>query len=238
MKRLNFKMVKDGTRTIIVLDGTDSDTDRALFRLLSQVCGLAPETSGNAETNSPAAESSSPSDTGDGEDMPDYLKDPETGSVQGLGEVPTSKDDIPSAEELSKMDSYDEIMKRGKTISGGPYKGMTATQVLERDRDAGLAALFIYARALPACEEREDISRQCRQFMFDLPNTRHLYPTRDDKVSFLTNASKLMQVETFINGYEDFRTFCDYASDDEVENVFVIATKALQERSTQNSVVK
>lgn len=236
MKRLDFKMVKDGMRTIIVLDGADSDTDRALFRLLSQLCGLEPGTPGETRTDGEAPQTAAAENGSD--DAPDYLKEPEIDSVQGLGQVSTPKGNIPSAEEISKMDSYEEIIKRGKTISGGSYKGMTAAQVLERDRDAGLATLFIYARSLPACEERDDISKQCRQFMFDLPNMRHLYPTRDDKVSFLTNVAKLMKVEALINGYEDFRTFCDYASDDEVENVFIVATKALQERSTQNSVVK
>ena len=56
MKRMDFKMVKDGSRTIIVLDGADSETDAALYRILCAACGIeAPiGAAEQAATKSPA----------------------------------------------------------------------------------------------------------------------------------------------------------------------------------------
>ncbi len=217
MKRMDFKMVKDGSRTIIVLDGADSETDAALYRILCAACGI--EAPIGAAEQAVTAES-----------LP-------TTRVEGLSPAPEA-DKIPSADAINQMDSYADILRRGTTISSGAYKGMTAQQVLNKDKEAGMATLFTYARQLPSGAERDAISKACKQFMFDLPNMRHLYPTRDDKLSFLTHVSKMMNIDALVNGYKDLRDFESYASDDEVNNVFVIATKALQERSTQNSAVQ
>ena len=120
MKRMDFKMVKDGSRTIIVLDGADSETDAALYRILCAACGI--------EAPIGAAEQAATA-----ESLP-------TTRVEGLSPAPEA-DKIPSADAINQMDSYADILRRGTTISSGAYKGMTAQQVLNKDKEAGMATL-------------------------------------------------------------------------------------------------
>lgn len=206
MERVSFKMVKDGNRTVIVIEGAAAERDAAVFQILQAYCGFA--------TPDPS---------------------PIIPVVEQLEPVvPAQADDIPSDKEIGKMTSYADIYARGNTITGGAYKGKTAAQALASDKSKALAALFIYARELVPSKEKEDIVRSCKQFMHDLPMTVNQYPKREDKVEFLQNVSSLMHISTFVNGYQDFGSFCKFATDEEINACFLQAIKTLQDRAIKN----
>lgn len=215
-ERLNIKMVKDNNRTVIVVDGPTIERDQAVFQILSTYYGLTPQ---------PAAEDKESSDV-----IP---------AVKGLSDISEPESTIPNDEEISKMTSYEKLYRAGELISGGQYHGLTAMQALERDKEVALVTLFSYAKSLPDSAEKKEIVKCCRQFMYDLPAIRNTYSSRDHKLSFLSNIAKMTPITTFINGYQDFPDFKQYAQDSEVETVFVAVTKALQDRSLRhNSVIQ
>jgi len=206
MERVSFKMVKDGNRTVIVIEGAAAERDAAAFQVLQSYCGLG--------TPSPS---------------------PTIPVVEQLEPVaPTPTDTIPSNEEIEKMTQYADIYARDNTITGGPYQGKTARQALASDKSKALAVLYTYVRKLAPSKEREDIIRSCKQFMRDLPMTISQYPKRENKVEFLQNVSTLMHISTFVNGYQDFGSFCQFATDEEIETCFLQTIKTLQDRADKN----
>lgn len=206
MERISFKMVKDGNRTVVVIEGAAAERDAATFQILQAYCGL--------ETPNPS---------------------PAIPVVEQLEPVePVQAEEIPADDEIGKMTPFADIYARGNTITNGPYQGKTAAQALASDKSKALAALFVYVRKLAPSEEREDIIRSCKQFMHDLPMTINQYPNREDKVDFLQNVSSLMHISTFVNGYQDFGSFCQFATDAEIEACFLQTVKTLQDRAVKN----
>lgn len=203
MNRIDFKMVKDGNRTVIVIDGATAERDAAALQLLQLYAGLEP-----AEQSDTIAQ------------------------VEHLEPVPR-QDDIPDEKTVATLPSFADIAKCGKLISNGTYKDMTAAQALNVDKSKALAELFAYARGIPQSAEKDDIVASCKQWMYDLPAMRSEYPNRKSRVEFLVNIAPMMAVGAFCTayGYPDFKSFCDYATDLEVNNVFINVTNALQQRS-------
>lgn len=203
MNRIDFKMVKDGNRTVIVIDGATAERDATALQLLQLYAGLE-----SAEQSDAIAQ------------------------VEHLEPVP-QQNDIPDEKTVEALPSFADIAKRGKCISSGTYKNMTAAQALKLDKSKALAALFLYAREIPQSAEKDDIVASCKQWMYDLPAMRSEYSDRKSRVEFLVNIAPMMAVNAFCTayGYPDFKSFCDYATDLEVNNVFINVTNTLQQRS-------
>lgn len=213
-ERITTKMVKDGDRTVIVVEGAEAERDKAVFRILSTYYGL---------------ENAMPQEDSEPQEIP---------TVKGVEAPPKLDVELPSDTDFAKMTNYTpELFNRGGVISDGKYKGKTVTAVLERDKEIALAELFSYARELPKCDEKNEIVKQCKQFMYNLPNLRSLYPNRADKAAFLATVSKIMTLAPFVTGYADLTNFCDFAQDDEIERVFDTVLKALQDRALRNNTV-
>lgn len=213
-ERITTKMVKDDDRTVIVIEGADAERDKAVFRILSTYYGL---------------ENAAPQNSEEPQEIP---------TVKGLEAPPQLDVELPSDTDFAKMTNYTpELFNRGEVISGGKYKGETAAGVLERDKEIALVELFTYARKIPNGNEKGEIVRQCKQFMYNLPDLRSFYSGRARKIQFLNTISKIMTLNPFVTGYPDFRNFCNFATDSEIDQAFTAVTKSLQDRALRNNTV-
>lgn len=213
MQRVNFKMVKDGNRTVIQIIGPSPQSDELALRILKAYCGYEDSDAANRESLS--------------EDVVEHTCHLEAPAFE--------QDETLDEETIDALPDYQEIANEtSNRISSGAYIGMTATEALQRDKGKALGALFVYAKNIPDSFEKQDIIKSCRYFMSCLPMTREEYPTRDDKVDFIQDVAKMMQIAPFINGYTDLTSFCNYASDAEVEATFIAVTQTLQDRSLKS----
>lgn len=201
-ERINIKMVKDASRTVIVIEGPSEERDLVAYHLVQNYLGF---------------------DTKD--EVSPIPK------VEGIAPPPKSGD-MPSQEEINTMTDIRKLNRRGVIISSGPYAGKTAVEALALDKSSALGKLFTYARNLPNDSlERSEISKTCKQWMYNAPSLENEYTTRSSKLAFINDARAIGSLETYFNGYKDFESFSQYASDEEVNVTFGFILKHLQDRS-------
>lgn len=208
MTRFGFNMVKDGDRTVIVLNGTTPEKDELIWKILNAYCEL--ESPGKSDT------------------VPDAPTDKPIPVVSDMEPVESDVEDVPDSNALP---SYETLREAGKEISSGPYKGMTAQQALAQDKSKALAELFKYSYYLPTSEERSEIVLSCKQFMDNLPNMAGYYNTRERIADFAKDMSVMMKIGPFIAGYPDLDSFIASATDEEMSNLFLAIAKTMQDRS-------
>lgn len=212
------KMLKDGNRTIIIIEGSDEERDDLAWKILRTYFGFLDEPIDDASM-SDSAETSEP------QPIPGLLE------VQGLEPVQETPLKVPTDEELNNMEDYRLSRQRNHhLVPFGPYKGQTPIEALHKDREAALVAFFNMAAQMQDCPEKEEIIRSCKQFMSTMASLIPDYPDRESKVKCLSMLSKMGGLGQIINGYQSIADFCNYASDSEVETAFIQTMYSFQER--------
>lgn len=232
MEKIQTQMLKDGKRTVIIINGAGKEQDELAYRIISAYYGTSTEVPTVA---APVPDTTvKQSDVQKTEpDLPWESKaDPAVyAKVKDLEPAQEPVLSIPSEEELKQMEDYSIARSRNQfLISAGEYKGITALDALHRDDEVALVKLHKYATELRDCGERDEIITTCKQYMVSLPDLTQRFLTRQRKCEFIKTISKMASVIPFINGYMDMDAFISYAADAEVDTALVNLSMALADR--------
>lgn len=233
METVNVKMLKEGKRTIIIVEGADEVRDEVAYRILSTYYGLErgiPLLPDTDDVPGSAAPTEAPEN---GEDPP-AARTPMPGlmNVKGLTPAPEEPVEAPDEAAINQMENYASARQRNHhLVPYGPYNGMTPVGALMRDRENALVVFFYMAKEMNDSAEKDEIVRACKQYMGNLPNTIKDYPDRESKLNCIVTLSKLGSLAACINGYQSLKDFCDNAADSEVDNVFKLVLYSFQDRA-------
>lgn len=228
---VDVKMLKDGKRTVIVIDGADAKSDEIAWALLQNYFGFlddSSEQSGHAEQEM----ASSLTEANDSPQQEAPIPVPPFLMVQGLEPLPEESIKAPSQEELDGMEDYRLARQRNRyLISSGKYAGMTPIEALHKDNENALIEFFNMTRHMKkGSPEREEIISSCKQYLLNIGSRADLYPDRQSRVNFLLTFDKMGGLKAIINGFSSVADFCNYASDEEINIAFRQTLYALQER--------
>jgi len=250
METLNIKMLKDNGRTVIYIEGADRERDEAAYAIVqSYMSGMLKSVAEPVVSKVPAEspkqdikdeEEPVPNSPDDEPPEPENKPDVQDGiqEVEGLAPASSVKEEMPSAENLLKMEDYVIARRHGaKEVSTGKYAGKTPEDALKEDNELALVELFAVAQNMKSRnEEFHSIVNACKQYMAILPyESEKLYPTPERKIAFIKNISSIVPIKTFINGYADLDTFCTAAGYEEINAAFINIVSSLEQRGTQSA---
>jgi len=238
-----MQMLKDGNRTIIVIDGPSEEQDAAIHAMMQHLCKMFAPNPCPPPTVAKQSSSVQTAPAPPKEKMPDVVKkESEMPSVPKAEEkvlvveglepaVPLS---APSSEDLARAVPYSPMQEiSSERMTGGPYVGLTPSEVLHEIEEAALHPLNAYATSLPEnSRERACIVRYCKQWLSCVDVSR--YYGRDRLVAFLKNVARFTSLAVFINGYASVAAFVANATDDEIRNAAEAVASALRERGATN----
>ena len=239
----SVKMLKDGNRTVIVIEGANEEQDELAYEIIQKLYATKFKKQTQEQPAILPFEEKSESPVVDAvpeEVLPEEAKTeeapvleseeslaPPIRQVEGL--EPPAAEAAPTTEELDSMIPYEIARRRtAEIMSGGPYSGMTATEALHRYEEAALAPLNSYAKTLPNGKEKEIIIKVCKTFMMNIDPSRFI--GRDRKAAFLRNIAKMTTVAPFIGGYQSVDSFVRNVSDAEMESCINDLASALRDR--------
>ena len=202
----NIRLLQDGGRTIIVIDGQDIAITEAVNAFVSMFLTGQLNHEGHASMRN---------------------------EVPGLEPV-VEEYALPTSTELDRMEAIAsgnavEPMK----MSGGEYTGYTPVDALNRDGIKALAALFLYAKNLPKGEEKDAVSTACKTYLagnFAVEVIR--YCTREEKIWFIDTAEPITPLSSLSHGLGlmDWGTFKSVASDSNIDQLFDLVVASMQKR--------
>ena len=228
---VDVKMLKDGKRTVIVIDGADAKSDEIAWALLQNYFGflddgsdLPEHTEQNTAPNSTGAEDSAQQEA--------PIPTPPFLMVQGLEPLPEEPIKAPTQKELDGMEDYRLARQRNRyLVPSGKYAGMTPIEALHKDNENALIEFFnMTLHMKKGSPEREEIISSCKQYLLNIGSRADLYPDRQSRVNFLLAFDKMGGLKAIVNGFSSVADFCNYASDEEVNIAFRQTLYALQER--------
>lgn len=246
MQKLSIQMLKDNGRTVIILEGSSRERDEMAYKIVSAY--LAPEENQGKNEEFASVQSNAVENTPPKKELDNVVplktafqtknaleKPSEIPEVRGL--KPIKHKDEPF-EISDKAESYQAYRRRGtQIISIGRFKGLTPVEALTQYNEVALVELFHVASNLSECEERAEIIRSCKQYMYNLPELAgEKYQTRDDMVKFIRCVAEMVAIDVFINGYANLDSFCNGAGDSEIEAVFTNIIWSLAERGNRVAV--
>lgn len=214
---LNVKMAKNGSRTLIAIDGADKDRDELVFRIITAY------TSGDEYVRKEL----------------DRLPDPDSSAIGQIESLtPPPIQDIPPAEaDLAGMTEYSELRKHTAiVISSGEYQGMAPDAVLYKHGMKGLVVLFNMAIKMANCEEKRAICSACKKYM---ANIDHYVAnmTRKQKETFIKCSVALYpdpkKLSSVLGTYRNSDEFAAHATETEFNHAVEIFVSCLKERGNK-----
>lgn len=207
---IQIKMVKNGSRTIIAIDGATEEQDAIVHQIVTAYsCG---------------------------KDFAERMLEP-TEPIPQITSVlpPTVVNDLPSIEELDKMESDVKAYQVAR-ISSGQYAGASPGAALYKGGISALVELFHMACQMENCAEKSAIVAACKNYLKSIRNI--VKPmTKDQKAEFMKTAIALYpansQISSLWGGYKDIESFLANASATEVEHAFEVLIQGLEERGKQ-----
>jgi|GEM_PF-3349299 len=218
--KLQVQMLKDGKRTVIIVNGASAEQDELVYKIVSAyyASGLG------MEVAVPETE-----DRLDSEEENLLFEE-----VKGLTPPPEPKHEVPTDEEVGDMEPYHIARSRNQhLISQGEYANMTALEALHQDNELALVRLHKYATGMKDSAEKDEIISTCKQYMVSLPAKTREFFTRERKCRFAKTIADMATISPFISGYMDLNSFEMYASDEEINNTVINLAAALCERGSK-----
>ena len=223
----NIRLLKDGDRMIIVIDGADKTVAEAVNNLITMFLANQQSEAENESGN----EANATGGSWAGSVQRASLRS----EVPGLEPVPMVEINIPTEAEIERM----ETIAEGEsitltTVSGGIYAGETPADALYRDGIKALAELFEYVKDLPQnSSEKDMICSICKTYLsgsFEIEASR--YTSREERLEFLETAAKITPINSLANGLGlmEYDRFKDFASDDNVEQLYKTVVASLVQR--------
>jgi hypothetical protein len=215
---MDIRMLKDGTRTVIIINGEPDGLDEKIYKLVKD---FAENTEEDVRIQ---------------------------GDIKPLGLVPlppeTPQEAIPSDAEIEKMKDYEP--KRGSAVSKTEltlpeYSGLTAGEALQRDEEEALVKLYEHAKHLPAGTERSEISTLCKAYMAqDLSVRAERIIGREEVVRFLTTLAPMIMAKELSGtfGFTSLSDLCALGSDDELSMALRSVVESLASRGTRTAVAE
>ena len=228
---VDVKMLKDGKRTVIIIDGADAKSDEIAWMLLQNYFGLLDDSSELLEHAEPNTVTASTGEEGSShQETP--IPAPPFLVVQGLEPLPEEPIKAPTSQELDGMKEYRLARQRNHyLVPSGKYAGMTPIAALHKDNENALIEFFnMTLHMKKGSPEREEIISSCKQYLLNISSRADLYPDRQSRVNFLLAFDKMGGLKAIINGFSSVADFCNYASDEEINIAFRQTLYALQER--------
>ena len=221
-KKMQIRMVKDGSRTIIVVDGPEKEADEAAFALIQQYYAVALQVpADSAPPLNNAAENPVVSTP--------FNEEPVVETVKDISAPPK---EIIVPEAGPKAVDYSIARKRNnEIISDGKYAGMTTLEALQRYEERAFIDLIGYYKVSDNEAEKEEIKKTLRQFMIGLPNFTEEFLTRERRENFLRIIAEEYNPIGFINGYPNIKSFVTNASDEEIKETTKAFAQALCARA-------
>ena len=219
---VDAKMLKDGKRTVIIIEGADETRDELAWQILSTYFGF---TDYIPDQEAASQDSEGDTEVSSNQALPGMLE------IKGLEPVKETSFAAPTSDDLKQMEDYRLSRQRNHhVVPEGPYKGMTPIEALHKDNEVALVSFFNLVMQMRDCAEREEIIRSCKQYMSTMARRIDYYPDRESKVNCLCILSKMGGLDQIINGYQSLPDFCNYASDSEIDTAFVQTMFSFQER--------
>ena len=216
----NTQILKDGERTVIIIEGASKEQDEIAFKIISAYNALA-----LGITCDDVTPTQNPTETKN-----------EIVKVEGLEPLPETRTTSPSIGEIDKMEPYADIRARDNfLIPDGDYKGKTATEALQRDGELALVRLCEYIKRHKGSSECGEVIAICKQYMISLPYEVQKFTTRERKCNFLNTISHIAPISVIINGYANLKSFCEVASDEEIDIAVYNLAAALSERGYRDT---
>jgi hypothetical protein len=212
---MDIRMLKDGARTIIIINGEPDGLDEKIYKLVK---GFAENADGDVRT-------------------PDDIKP--------LGLVPlppeTPQEVIPSDAEIEKMEDYEP--RRGSAVSKTAlalpeYDGLNAVEALQKGEEKALIKLYEYAKGLPEGTARSEIIGSCKAYMAqDLSVRAERIIGRDETVNFLTTLAPMIMAKELSGtlGFTSLSDLCTLGSDDELSMALKSVVESLASRGTRTA---
>jgi hypothetical protein len=237
MTDTNIRVITDalsdgGTRTIVIIDGSDPSICNSVNSFLASLLSgaqnprasaeFATEVKGLAPVNKPSAPIPVFEDSGQEQlAKEDDKQVPQQDNIQASIQGPITK------EETDKTDNI--------TMSAGPYKGLRPDEALNKHGIAALTALYDYAKTLSG-SEKNAVSCECKKFMAGkLTILAEDAMTRADMISFIDGVSKIAPLDKLAKGYsfQNYKTLCELSKEDELKSYFDTVVQSLQERGSR-----
>ena len=202
---IQIKMVKNGNRTLIAIDGATEEQDRLVQQIITTYT-CSNEFAEQALTS---------------EDIPQIT----------CISPPTVVDDLPSIEELDNMAS--DTSRQAVLISSGGYAGMSPSAILYKDGVPALLELFRMACQMKDGAEKAAIVAACKNYLKSIRNI--VAPMTDEqRAGFMKDAVQLYthssQISSLWSGYKDVETFLTNAPKIEKDHAFEVLLQSLEER--------
>ena len=230
----NIRLLKDGSRMVVVIDGTDATVAEAINGLIAQFLATRQMTEAGCKGNEERA-SGNDEEIGGPAESAATPQEPLRGEVPGLEPVAMAEISIPTEAEIERMETITEgETPKPATVSGGEYAGDAPAEALHRDGIKALASLFEHAKGLPQDSTEKSLIRdECRTYLsgsFAFEASK--YTTREEKLDFLDLAAKITPINSLTNGLGlmEFDRFKDFASSDDVDQLFKTVITSLVQR--------
>lgn len=231
--KLQIRMLKDGNRTVIVVDGPTKEMDEAAFTLIQQYYAAALQIELDSISATP------PEPVSPLEDVPEtpeastpVVLHQQEAVIETVKNISAPSETIVTPTISKNAIDYSVARKRNnEVISDGKYKGMTTIEALQKYEERAFIDLIGYYKVAENEAEKEEIKKTLRQFMTELPNITEQFLTRERRESFLKTVSEEYNPVGFINGYPNMKSFITNASDEEINTATQSFAQALCARA-------